>query len=200
MESKSESETESNEWHAATSLSNCTENYGQKQKIVKAVTVTCSTTILWTRSKLYFEWSSRCSSLFHFFVLGCVIAFQSVHTQPVGIHPSNINISSTFSTHTVNTNTLCKRDVVFIGKKAKVMLTYHASEQRRWAIEWTAVQSLLSLSFHQWHENDMIFGVLKRAYMLLVRASRPVLHTTAIITIGNDSLHHIIMRNEQQFD
>lgn len=94
---------------------------------------------LWTKAKngesshkslwyWHYSMNARCilftfTSFFVYTWLPGSVAFQSVHTQPVGIRWSNINISSTFDAYNVNTNTFCKWDVVLIGKKAKVTST-----------------------------------------------------------------------------
>lgn len=172
--------------------SNCIGNYGQKQNI----TVTYSTILLCTQRKLYFEWSSRCSSLFHFFFrtrLRDSIPV-SAHAQPVGIHPSNINILSTPWTqiHIVN-EMLCllaKRQRSWCSPTS-LLNNNDDDEQlnkRQFNFSFyfhTCFFSLLPLAW-KWYD----FWCIKTCvYVRSKKALRPAVHATTTIitiTIGND--------------
>lgn len=176
--------------------SNCIGNYGQKQKI----TVTYSTILLCTQRKLYFEWSSRCSSLFHFFfVLGCVIAFQSVHMHSQW---GSIQAILIFWVHSV----LTPWTQIHIVNE---MLCLLAKRQRSWCSPTSLLnnndddeqlnkrQFNFSFYFHtcffsllplawKWYD----FWCIKTCvYVRSKKALRPAVHATTTIitiTIGND--------------
>lgn len=141
----------------------------------------------------------ECSSLFS--SLGCLIAWQPVHKQSVGIHSSKINISSKFYAHTVNTNVLLQtRCLRLLGKRQR------SNTESNWmnggSISCLYNFLLLLPVAWKWYDfrckNMHMLNVEKCTYacMLQVETLRPLLLT--IIPHRHDDHHHYHHHHRQR--